>query len=84
MVTERNEKTPDMSVLPRGVRRALDAMQAAVERDIGTARRAPAGFPARAAAAIPTFLGKTPVEALHDIRFDSHGAICCRACPARR
>ena len=72
MATKRSEKPPATAVLPRGVRRALDAMQAAVDRDIGLPELATiAGISRRALQRqFRTFLGKTPVEALHDIRFE--------------
>ena len=72
MVTEQNEKSPSTSVLPRGVRRALDAMHAAVARDIGISElAAAAGLSGRALQRqFRTFLGKTPHEALSDIRFE--------------
>lgn len=59
-------------MLPRGVRRALDLMQAAVERDIGIPElAAAAGMSGRALQRqFRTFLGKTPHEALSDIRFE--------------
>jgi transcriptional regulator GlxA family with amidase domain len=59
-------------VLPRGVRRALDAMHAAVARDIGISElAAAAGLSGRALQRqFRTFLGKTPHEALSDIRFE--------------
>ncbi len=82
MATERNEKTESATVLPRGVRRALDLMQSAAQRDVGIAElAAAAGLSGRALQRqFRTFLGKTPLEALHDIRFESarrqllHGA----------
>jgi AraC-like DNA-binding protein len=60
------------AVLPRAVRRALDFMQAAFERDIGISELAQAaGLSARALQRqFRTFLGKSPHEALRDIRFD--------------
>jgi AraC-like DNA-binding protein/tetratricopeptide (TPR) repeat protein len=72
VVTERNEKASGASVLPRGVRRALDVMQAAPERDIGLPElAAAAGLSGRALQRqFRTFLGKTPHEALRDIRFE--------------
>jgi AraC-like DNA-binding protein/tetratricopeptide (TPR) repeat protein len=59
-------------VLPRAVRRALDLMQGAVERDIGIAElAAAAGLSARALQRqFRTFLGKSPHAALRDIRFE--------------
>jgi AraC-like DNA-binding protein len=61
------------AVLPRAVRRALDFMQAGLERDIGVSELASAaGLSARALQRqFKTFLGKSPHEALRDIRFDS-------------
>ena len=60
------------AVLPRAVRRALDVMHGAIERDIGIAElAAAAGLSARALQRqFKTFLGKSPHEALRDIRFD--------------
>ena len=60
-------------VLPRAVRRALDVMHAGLERDIGIAELAEAaGLSARALQRqFRTFLGKSPHEALRDIRFES-------------
>jgi AraC-like DNA-binding protein/tetratricopeptide (TPR) repeat protein len=60
------------AVLPRAVRRALDFMQAGFEREIGIAElAAAAGLSARALQRqFRTFLGKSPHEALRDIRFD--------------
>ena len=61
------------AVLPRAVRRALDFMQGSLERDIGIAElAAAAGLSARALQRqFRAFLGKSPHEALRDIRFDS-------------
>lgn len=61
------------AVLPRAVRRALDFMHAALERDIGISEiAAAAGLSARALQRqCKTFLGKSPHEALRDIRFDA-------------
>src|SRR5262245_66420550 len=61
------------AVLPRAVRRALDLMQGAVERDIGIAElAAAAGLSARALQRqFKAFLGKSPHDALRDIRFDN-------------
>ena len=60
------------AVLPRAVRRALDFMQAGFERDIGMAELAEAaGLSVRALQRqFKTFLGKSPHEALRDIRFE--------------
>lgn len=82
MTTERNEKPDTAAVLPRGVRRALDLMQSVGQRDIGIAElAAAAGLSGRALQRqFRTFLGKSPLEALHDVRFESarrqllHGA----------
>ncbi|MFO1110761.1 MAG: helix-turn-helix domain-containing protein [Bradyrhizobium sp.] len=65
-------KASGVAVLPRAVRRALDFMQGAFERDIGLPELAAvAGLSARALQRqFRTFLGKTPHEALRDIRFD--------------
>ena len=64
--------TPAAAVLPRAVRRALDFMQTGFERDIGISELArAAGLSARALQRqFRTFLGKSPHEALRDIRFD--------------
>jgi AraC-like DNA-binding protein/Tfp pilus assembly protein PilF len=72
VVIERSEQSSGSSVLPRSVRRALDAMHAAMERDIGLPElAAAAGLSGRALQRqFKTFLGKTPHEALRDIRFD--------------
>lgn len=61
------------AVVPRAVRRALDFMHGALERDIGIAElAAAAGLSARALQRqFKTFLGKSPHEALRDIRFDA-------------
>ncbi|MGQ0682822.1 helix-turn-helix domain-containing protein [Bradyrhizobium sp.] len=65
--------TPAAAVLPRAVRRALDVMHAGLDRDIGVAELAEAaGLSARALQRqFKTFLGKSPHEALRDIRFES-------------
>lgn len=67
-----NEESSTASVLPRGVRRALDLMQTAMARDIALAELATAaGLSGRALQRqFQTFLGKTPHEALSDIRFE--------------
>ena len=76
-MTAQDETSSGMSsgaaVLPRAVRRALDFMQGSIERDIGIAElAASAGLSARALQRqFKTFLGKSPHEALRDIRFDS-------------
>jgi AraC-like DNA-binding protein/tetratricopeptide (TPR) repeat protein len=72
-MTERNESTLGASVLPRSVRRALDAMHAAVERDIRLSElAAAAGLSGRALQRqFRIFLGKTPHEVLSDIRFEA-------------
>lgn len=64
--------TANASVLPRGVRRALDVMHAAVERDVSLAElAAAAGLSSRALQRqFRSFLGKTPREALTGIRFE--------------
>lgn len=61
-----------MPVLPRGVRRALDAMQASPERDTRLAELATlAGLSNRALQRqFRTFVGMSPREALRDIRFE--------------
>ena len=79
VTTGKSEAAP---VLPRGVRRALDLMQTAALRDIGVAElAAAAGLSGRALQRqFRTFLGKTPLEVLHDFRFENarrqllHGA----------
>jgi len=60
------------AVLPRAVRRALDFMQGALERDISIAElAAAAGLSARALQRqFKAFLDKSPHEVLRDIRFD--------------
>ncbi|HXI05352.1 MAG: helix-turn-helix domain-containing protein [Bradyrhizobium sp.] len=65
--------SPGAAVLPRAVRRALDFMQGGIERDIGIAELArAAGLSARALQRqFKAFLGKSPHEALRDIRFDA-------------
>jgi AraC-like DNA-binding protein/tetratricopeptide (TPR) repeat protein len=62
-----------VSVLPRSVRRALDLMQSALERDIGITELATAaGVSGRALQRqFKAFLGKSPREALTDMRFES-------------
>jgi AraC-like DNA-binding protein len=76
-VPGQDESSPGMSpgaaVLPRAVRRALDFMQSAIERDIGIAELAAAvGLSARALQRqFKAFLGKSPHEALRDIRFEA-------------
>jgi AraC-like DNA-binding protein/TolB-like protein len=69
---ERSDKSPSASVLPRGVRRALEAMRANVERDWSVADLASvAGASSRTLQRqFRTFLGKAPGAALRDIRFD--------------
>lgn len=64
-------KASGTAVLPRAVRRALDFMQAALDRDVGISElAAAAGLSARALQRqFRTFLGKTPHEALREIRF---------------
>lgn len=71
-MTERDDQSSGASVLPRSVRRALDLMQGAMERDIGIAElAAAAGLSARALQRqFRNFLGKTPHAALRDIRFE--------------
>jgi AraC-like DNA-binding protein/tetratricopeptide (TPR) repeat protein len=61
------------AVLPRAVRRALDFMHGALERDIGILElAAAAGLSARALQRqFKAFLGKSPHEALRDRRFDA-------------
>jgi AraC-like DNA-binding protein/tetratricopeptide (TPR) repeat protein len=60
-------------VLPRGVRRALDAMRAAAGREVGLAElAAAAGTSSRTLQRqFKIFLGKSPAAALRDIRFES-------------
>jgi AraC-like DNA-binding protein/tetratricopeptide (TPR) repeat protein len=69
---ERSDKSSGRSVLPRGVRRALDVMQAASERNIGIPElAAAAGLSGRTLQRqFRFFLGKTPHEALRDIRLE--------------
>lgn len=64
---------PGAAVLPRAVRRALDFMQAGLDRDIGISElAAAAGLSARALQRqFRAFLGKSPHEALRDIRFEA-------------
>ena len=65
-------KATGAAVLPRAVRRALDLMQGALERDVALSElAAAAGLSGRALQRqFRTFLGKSPHEALRDIRFD--------------
>lgn len=72
MVIERRDESAAAAVLPRGVRRALDAMHAAGGREIGLPELARiAGMSGRALQRqFRSFLGKTPVEALQDVRFE--------------
>lgn len=69
---DRKDASTSAPLLPRGVRRALDAMHAAGAREIGLPELAKiAGMSGRALQRqFRSFLGKTPVEALQDIRFE--------------
>lgn len=71
-MTEQDNRASSGAVLPRAVRRALDLMQGAVERDVGIDEiAASVGLSARGLQRqFRTFLGKTPYEALRDIRFE--------------
>jgi AraC-like DNA-binding protein len=72
VVIERKDASTSAPVLPRAVRRAIDVMHAAADRDIGLSELAvAAGISGRALQRqFRSFLGKTPVEALQDIRFE--------------
>ena len=63
----------ELSALPRGVRRALDAMRAAPGRELDLAELSEiAGTPARTLQRqFRRFLGKSPLDALRDIRFET-------------
>src|SRR5258708_31599878 len=65
-------KSPGASLLPRGVRRALETMRADLARDWSVADLADAaGVSSRTLQRLfRTFLGKTPGAALRDIRFE--------------
>src|SRR5438445_10649033 len=69
---ERPDKTSSAAPLPRGVRRALDAMRADVERDWSVPDLASvAGVSGRTLQRqFRGFLGKAPAAALRDIRFE--------------
>jgi AraC-like DNA-binding protein/tetratricopeptide (TPR) repeat protein len=69
---ERPDKTSSAAPLPRGVRRALDAMRADVERDWSVPDLASvAGISGRTLQRqFRGFLGKAPAAALRDIRFE--------------
>ncbi len=69
---ERSATGPTTSVLPRGVRRALEAMRANVERDWSVADLAAvAGVSSRTLQRqFRIFLGKAPGAALRDLRFE--------------
>jgi AraC-like DNA-binding protein/tetratricopeptide (TPR) repeat protein len=86
VVSERTETAPDMAVLPRGVRRALDAMHASVGREISLAKlAAAAGVSGRALQRqFRTFLGKTPHEVLTDIRFETARRKLLRGAPGMK
>jgi AraC-like DNA-binding protein/tetratricopeptide (TPR) repeat protein len=64
---------PAAAVLPKAVRRALDVMQARLDREIGiNDLAAAAGISARALQRqFKSFLGKSPHEVLRDMRFES-------------
>ena len=66
-------ETSNAPLLPRGVRRALDAMRTNVGRDWGVAELAEAaGLSSRTLQRqFRTFLGKTPRLVLRDLRFES-------------
>lgn len=83
MTSDGKERIEASAVLPRGVRRALDLMQSAGQRDIGIAELAKAaGLSGRALQRqFRAFLGKTPLEALHDARFDNARRQLLRAAP---
>jgi AraC-like DNA-binding protein len=68
----RPQQSPKTNLLPRGVRRALDAMRANVGRDWTVVDLATAaGVSSRTLQRqFKMFLGKTPHAALRDIRFD--------------
>jgi len=69
---ERPDKISGASLLPRGVRRALDAMRADIERDWSVPDLASvAGVSGRTLQRqFRGFLGKAPAAALRDIRFE--------------
>jgi len=64
---------PKLAALPRGVRRACDAMRAEPGRDLSLARLAViAGSSARTLQRqFRNFLGKSPLDVLRDIRFEA-------------
>src|SRR4029079_11922676 len=74
------------SALPRGVRRALDAMRAAPSREFDLAElSAIAGTPARTLQRqFRTFLGKSPLDALRDIRFEAARRELLRGSPSAK
>jgi AraC-like DNA-binding protein/tetratricopeptide (TPR) repeat protein len=82
-MNERDANAPETSVLPRGVRRALDAMHTDLGRDIGLAELAvAAGLSGRTLQRqFRMFLGKTPHEALCDIRFEAARRKLLRGAP---
>ena len=73
----------ESSALPRGVRRALDAMRAAPGRDLDLAElSAIAETPARTLQRqFRTFLGKSPLDALRDVRFETARRELLRGAP---
>lgn len=66
------DQSPATALLPRGVKRALEAMRAGVGRDWSVAALAAvSGVSSRTLQRqFRTFLGKTPHAALRDLRFD--------------
>ena len=73
----------EFSALPRGVRRALDAMRAAPGRDLDLAELSEiAETPARTLQRqFRTFLGKSPLDALRDVRFETARRELLRGAP---
>src|SRR5947207_14633358 len=74
------------SVLPRGVRRALDAMRAAGGREIGISELADAaGASSRTLQRqFKVFLGKSPGAALRDIRLERSRRELLRGAPGAK
>jgi len=70
---ERDPPSPKLAALPRGVRRACDAMRTEPGRDLSVAKLAViAGSPARTLQRqFRSFLGKSPLDVLRDIRFEA-------------
>jgi AraC-like DNA-binding protein/tetratricopeptide (TPR) repeat protein len=79
----RPRSSPSASPLPRGVRRALDAMRANAGHDWSLAELAGvAGVSSRTLQRqFRTFLGKTPHAALRDLRFESARRVLLRGLP---